>query len=335
VSKFQKIDIVLPNRIGDSIMILPALVCLKQLNEKHGTNYQIRMISTNPMTEIYKELNIFPVRKMGLLLKLKSLLFQSDKAFFLESSSKNMFFRAKKTYGIVNPFKKYLKYDVDIPFIAVDRTEEFIDKDLISFMRDKYGLSTLPISFMGILPHLGFSTEQIIETFDFNKNSLKFPENFSKTVDPKINGKYFVFCMEAAYGKKQDNDRRWGGDNYLKMAENVYQKYGVKSVFIGIDNNPELPDKDYLIDLRKKVSLLQLAKICVNSLGYIGNDTGPLHLANLAQKPSFGIYMRKTTIKNYSPIFPHLNTVIFNPENCEKINFEFEKFLNANIPTAS
>lgn len=41
--KKEKIDIILPAKIGDAILSLPMLICLDQLNKKYNSNYEIKV----------------------------------------------------------------------------------------------------------------------------------------------------------------------------------------------------------------------------------------------------------------------------------------------------
>ena len=95
------------------------------------------------------------------------------------------------------------------------------------------------------------------------------------------------------------------------MLRNIYEKYGLKSAFIGIDDSRSLPNTDYIYDFRKKLIFTQTTQLMKHSMAYIGNDTGPMHLANLIKKPTLGIYSRETSMTTtYYPIFNNLNTQV-------------------------
>ena len=60
--KTEKIDIILPSRIGDCILSLPSLLCLKQVAEKFPEKkLKITIFSTSKLTEIIQKLNLFEV----------------------------------------------------------------------------------------------------------------------------------------------------------------------------------------------------------------------------------------------------------------------------------
>jgi len=307
-NKTQKIDIILPSRIGDCVLNFPALLCLKQLTDKFPEkNFEITIFSTSKLTEIIKKLDLFEIKQFSNIQKVRTLISPSDKAIFLHTCMDNHGFFAQNTYGI-NITGKKIHYQNDMPYLYVDQTQEYLPEKLFNTLKEKFNFSTITISFFGMLLEIGFSVDEIIETFEFNENSLDIE---TRLIDwkPEIQN-YVVTCMEAAYGSKGDTDRRFEPESYFAIAKNVYEKFGLKSVFIGIDEKINLPNEDYIYDFRKKINFLQLAQLMKYSKCYIGNDTGPLHLANLIKKPSIGIYSRETAMKNYHPVFNYLNTPI-------------------------
>ncbi|MEI8390329.1 MAG: glycosyltransferase family 9 protein [bacterium] len=306
-NKSETIDIILPSRIGDCLLGLPALLCLKQLVEKFPEKkLKITVFSTSVLTEILKKLNLFEIKQFSNIQKLRTIFNPSNKAIFLHTTMDNHCFFAKKTYGI-NITGKKISYQNDMPYLYVDQTHKYIPESLFKHLKDNLDFSTCTISFFGMLLEIGFSPEEIIETFNFNEDSLDFEEEITNW-KPEIQN-YVVICMEAAYGSKGDADRRFKEESYFEVSKYIYDKFGLKSAFIGIDNIISLPEINYIYDFRKKLDFLQLAQLMKDSEGYLGNDTGPLHLANLMKKYSLGIYSRETAMKiNYYPIFNNLNS---------------------------
>ena len=314
----KNIDIILPWRIGDALLNIPMLVCLKQLNEQTNSNYRIRILTQPFLSKLFKATDIFDCKPLSLARRAISHFNPSDKAFFVETTSKNFGYYAKKTYGLSNPCKKRLKFDVEMPFLNLDNLNENLPSKLVSFLRDEKKLSLYTVSLFGVCLELGYSVDQIIETFDFKLDSVSL-EKFSKPVKAVCQDKYVVFCMEAAYGRKGDAFRRWDENNFFEIAHRCNKDLSLKSVFVGLDTSVKLPDKDYLIDKRKKLNLFQLAQLLKLSECYIGNDTGPLHIANLVQKRSIGVYFREKSLTDFSPLFPELNVQIFKPEGPEDV----------------
>lgn len=327
MKKRETVDIILPSRIGDCVMTIPAIICLKQLTDKFPDRLlDVGIFSANQLTEVIKALDLFEVRQFGLFSKIKSIINPSDKAVFLHTTTKNYGFRAKKTYGI-NIKCKRIKYDTDMPYLYVVETRNYMSEKLFDYLKEKYDFSTLTVSFFGICTELGFSCEEIIENFDFNQNSVDLKKELTDRKTGLESKDYFVFCMEAAYGSKNDTDRRWKENNYFETAERIYNEHKIEAVFIGIENSVKLPNKPYMHDFRKKLSLEETCLLFKRSKGYIGNDTGPLHIANLMKKPSIGIYFREASLKDYTPIFKNLNHPLFKPDNINIVSDEVRKIL--------
>jgi ADP-heptose:LPS heptosyltransferase len=170
--------------------------------------------------------------------------------------------------------------------------------------------------------------EQVRQAFHFGLSELTFSDEFFDW-KPAVDSKYLVFCMEAASGsRKRNSDRRWKEECFLELAEVTHEKYGLDAAFIGINDLPKLPDKPYLLDFRGKLSLKQTAQLLHYSCGYLGNDTGPLHLSNLMKKNSIGIYMREVAILNYGPLFPQLTIKFLKPERADDIYSALEKLVS-------
>jgi len=309
----KKIDIILPWRIGDAI---------KQLNEKYNDNNKIRIVTQPFLTKLYAPLEIFECKSLTIGRRLISHLKPADVVFFTETINSNWGYTAKTKYGLTNSFKKIIKFDYEMPFMNIQKFKDFLPAELISFLLDKCHLSLYSITLFGILLELGYSAEQIIDTFKIDFDSLTL-NNFKGFLLPVMNEKYVVFCMEAAYGRKGDAFRRWNENNYIEIANKCFEDFEIKSVFIGINQDFKLPDKPNFIDLRKQLDLFKLAQVIKSSVYYIGNDTAPLHIANIMQKHSMGVYFREESLTDFSPIFPELNTQIFCPKTLEKV---YEKF---------
>jgi len=306
--KSEKLDIVLPSRIGDCILSFPSMLCLKQLQQKiPSKNYDITLYSTNKLTDIIDALGLFPVQQFSNKRKLATLFNRPHHAAFLEPSSRNIGYMAKKTYGIEVEGKN-IKYSVNMQYLHVEKAANILPAEFYDKLNIDYKFSRSTVSYFGLLLELGYSEDEILSCFDFSLNSLNFVKEITDWL-PNLEN-YVVFCMEAAYGRKIDNDRRYKEEMYFDISDRIYEKYGFKSAYIGIDTNTSLPDKPNYADFRKQIDFSQIAKLMQLSKGYIGNDTGPLHLANLVKSKSIGIYARERTMDTYHPVFNDINTMI-------------------------
>ncbi len=328
----KSIYFVLPNRIGDAILSLPAILCFKQLNDLADLQVkrEITIFPPDNLFEIIWSLKICKTLNLEEIIKVHSWFKPLEEVFALDTSSRSFGIRAKQIHGEKIKQKWSTQfYTKDLKYLDLAHTTELLDTELINFLTQEKKLSLASIRYFGCILDLGYKVEQIKEVFAFDLNSLSFPIDGFNGWEPNLaKNNYVVFCMEAAYGRKQEAKRRWNEENYFKLAEYIYEKHGLLSIFIGLDKKPLIPNSaKYIIDQRNKLTTVQLAQLMLYSKGYIGNDTGPLHLANLLKKPSVCIYL-STSPNNYGPIFPQLNFPIIQPENIEQTFETIEKFCN-------
>jgi ADP-heptose:LPS heptosyltransferase len=314
------VDIILQPRLGDAILSLPAILCIQQLNKNYKADLDVKIVSNfSGLAEVLQAFDIGESIEMSPFQKIKTWVCRSQKAFFLAPTTKNWGYKAKETYGLFNPFRKHVKYDNEINYISFQMINQLFPSVLINFLKENYGFSTVTTSIFGVCLDLGFSADQIIDTFKFNTDIFTVKKELTDWMPPLKENNYVVFCMEAASSRVVDADRRWDEGNYLKIAEKLYNEYGFESAFIGLDDKFLIPDSPYIVDFRKKLSMVKLAQLLRFSKGYIGNDTGPLHLCNLMQKPSIGVYFREPSTTDFTPVFPHLNKIILKPANIEEV----------------
>lgn len=298
-------------------MALPAILCLKQLREKFAPGHlEYELITNLPLTEILQALNLFKARRMTLCAKMLSWLSPADQTFFLTTTSGNFGFRSRQSHGLRLLNKKHIRYSVNMPYM---NDLSHLPRDLILSLKTEFQFTNAAIRYFGICLDMGYTVEQIRQTFRFDAESLAVNDDFFAW-KPPITAKYLVFCMEAASGRKRYNaDRRWNEEYFFDLAEKAYKEFGMHAAFIGINNLPELPKNPYFVDFRGKLSLGQTAKLLRHSCGYVGNDTGPSHLANLLKKKSITIYMREEALRDYGPLFPHLMTKFLKPPTPEVV----------------
>jgi ADP-heptose:LPS heptosyltransferase len=310
----MRVEILLRNRIGDTIMGLPAVLCLKQLQQAYGPqDMQVMLYVIPAMLETVKALKLYDCQTVTGLYRFQSWFKPADHTFILYPHSRNVFLNSKKSYGLVSPAKGYLRYDQEMPYLYVEHYDAHLPKALVTFLKETYGFSGGLIRYFGICLELGYTVDQVLETFAFDQDSLRLDGCLSKPNLP-VSGDYLVFCMEAGYDSKRDIERRWSESHYFDLAKRAYETQGLKSVFIGLKQTPPVPAEPYCIDLRQERPLMEIAGLLRHTKGYIGNDTGFLHYANLLQVPALCIYS-KTDPETYGPLFPQLNTAVRFPDS--------------------
>lgn len=303
----ERVAIVLPNKLGDAILSLPLILCLRKLAATYGSpDTVIEVFTYSSLKKVFDAVGVTGVMQMNLAARLKSWLQPPHKAFFLVASSKNFGFRSRCSYGRYQQNKWLVRYDHELECIGGEALPHHLDQ----FLTTECRLPRYSVQQFGVVLKLGYSIEQVIATFTFSRLSL--PVNQSQLVDRQtVAAPYLVFCMEVAGGKGRRNDhRRWAIEHYFALAKHIRERHGYRIVFIGITANPPIPEGEGLLDLRGTLSLWQLFTLMTDAVGYVGNDTGPLHMANLMGIPTVGIY---SSDDFHAPLFGELNTVVMRP----------------------
>lgn len=318
--KSERVALILPNRVGDAILALPVLLCLRDLARGAGGARTVEAFTSAPLIDVFRSVGVEGVYPFDLPAKLKSLLDPPDRAFFLTASSKNFGFRSRTSYGLNQKNKPLVRYTHDLPFLRGIP----VDPQMTAYLARECRLPAYSIEMFGIMEHLGYGVEDIRSAFSFSRDRLKI-DRTSFDAAPDFAGEYLVCCMEAAYGKVRNNaDRRWDTDNYLNLATWLADRHGCRVVFIGLDRQPQIPTDERFVDMRGKLNLFQLFQMMAGAVGYLGNDTGPLHLANLAGIPSVGVYSRADY---HAPLFGALNRVVMNPSTPEELKPALDRML--------
>lgn len=321
----ERVAVVLPNKVGDAILSLPLVLCLRRLAAVFGPPGQkVEPVTYSPLVEVFGAVGVNGVTQMGLGTKLRSWLSPPDKAFFLIATSKNFGFHARSTYGLHQRNKPLVRYDHDLKCLS----GEPLPADLERYLTTECRLPPYCVQQFGVVLELGYSAEQVLSTFSFSRQSL--PVDRSRlAVEQPVASPYLVCCMEAASGRGRHNEqRRWVAKHHLTLANQIRERHGYRIVFIGLAADPPIPEQDGFLDLRGRLSLWQLFQLMAGAVGYVGNDTGPLHLANLAGIPSVGIYSSEDNL-THAPLFGDSNSVVMRPAGPDDVYPAAERMLLA------
>lgn len=89
--------------------------------------------------------------------------------------------------------------------------------------------------------------------------------------------------------------RRWPSARFKELIEHLYTDFGLSTVLIGGNEEKELTARlaagsPAILDAAGLLSLPELMNVLRRSVLFIGNDSGPSHLAALAGTPSLVLY---------------------------------------------
>ena len=95
--------------------------------------------------------------------------------------------------------------------------------------------------------------------------------------------KYAVIAFRAV-----GESRRWGTENYTALSRQLAERHHLKVVLVGSEADRRIGDQmvgdaggagGTVVNLAGKTSLRELAAVCSRAVLFVGNDSGPAHLA--------------------------------------------------------
>jgi ADP-heptose:LPS heptosyltransferase len=122
--------------------------------------------------------------------------------------------------------------------------------------------------------------------------------------------------------------RRWNPDNYAQLIQKIWQKFQIKTIIIGSPQEAGLAEKIATaskiaqpIVAAGKFTLRQLAALLSHSTLFIGNETGPVHIAIAMQTPTICI-LGGGHFGRYLPYGnPALHRIVYHKMDCFNCNW--------------
>ena len=113
--------------------------------------------------------------------------------------------------------------------------------------------------------------------------------------------------------------KHWASEKYAALANKIFLRYNAMFIFIGnyaeqrfIHEICELLDCPF-IDLSGKISIKQMVSVIKSSSLFIGNDSGPMHIAIAMRTPS--VIIGHTKPSNYTA-YSDRKCVVIHPPEC-------------------
>ena len=155
-----------------------------------------------------------------------------------------------------------------------------------------------------VLRIIGIKNLKSIRPFiPLNEKDLEDGRKF--LIDHKLEiDKFCVIAPEAS-----SIEREWGRDRFVSLAEALYEKENVKSVFVGQNkdfqkNIPSIID-GFNFSLPMVCAIISMAKF------FVGNDSGLCHVAASFDIPVLTINFKKDTISHeVRPLSPYASQII-------------------------
>lgn len=256
----EQIAVVLLHRLGDSVFTLPAI---KQLLKHYPKNLTlICFIETSPIYKIaLKTINFIEL--------------DSDDFYFSRRIANG---KARKKLRELNPS---IIYDLTGTSASASLIFNCPSKEIIGLNEPYYKSIYTGYVRVRTEPHI---TENYLDVV-----RMIFPEDSDSDIksNPDYSGDYILIHPFAGVGSKE-----WSLFKYIDLAESLNKVSKCIIVAqpnkISIDVKEEIRNKN--IDLVVTESTIELIDIIKDCFLFIGNDSGPVHIANLLGKPTYTIY---------------------------------------------
>ena len=109
--------------------------------------------------------------------------------------------------------------------------------------------------------------------------------------------------------------RRWGTVNYAALASRIVREYGFKVILVGSGADKDEGEKliemvahEHAINIAGKTSLRELSAIFSRAVLFVGNDSGPAHLAAAVGIPLV-VISGADDPRETSPLSPYLQRI--------------------------
>jgi len=130
-------------------------------------------------------------------------------------------------------------------------------------------------------------------------------------------GDYAVIAFRAVA-----ESRRWGTDNYTELIKTIISRYNLKVILIGASEDKVEGDKISaatgaidVLNLAGKTSLRETAAILSHARFFVGNDSGPAHLAAAVGIPLV-VLSGADDPRSTSPVTPRKKLVYLDHLDC-------------------
>lgn len=302
---YNKILIIQLWGIGETILTLPAVEALR----KKFPNAEINILVTSRNKDV-----IFGNKNINRIFLLKLNPFSILKFILLNI----------KKYDLVIDMEEYLNISAIASFFVGERTIGYSHNHRAKLYTEKVRYNDRQ--------HAAETFLDLVRALNITYNISKFPKinssnNDKKVIDNflrknKIKNNDFIICV-APGAAESAKSRIWPYDKYAEICDEIVAKYDAKIIFVGTINEAELIE-NIQKNLYNKIKTINAAGIItLNQLFYliskcnlfIGNDSGPMHIAAVQGVKTLGLFGPNLPIR-FGP-YGKGNIGLYKGYNCE------------------
>ncbi|ELV05173.1 RfaF, ADP-heptose:LPS heptosyltransferase [Brachyspira hampsonii 30599] len=191
--------------------------------------------------------------------------------------------------------------------------------------------------YVNLLKAIGINEQRPSIKLKIREDVLNKARDYLKTVNPE-NKKIFAYGI----GATNSIGKIWREEYFAEVANYLSNKYDALTLFITTPNEKEISDKISAMLLKEPIipymSLDMITGILSLCNGFIGNDSGAMHLASIVGIPTLGLYFATPAYQNF-PIGINSHIIEKKPDNpacvcggkkCKLETFECREIIKPN-----
>ena len=152
--------------------------------------------------------------------------------------------------------------------------------------------------YVNLLKSIGINEQRPSIKLNIKEDILNNAKDYLKTVNPE-NKKIFAYGI----GATNSIGKIWKEEYFAEVANYLANKYDALTLFVTTPNEKEISDKISAMLLKEPIipymSLDMIAAILSLCNGFIGNDSGAMHIASIVGIPTLALYFATPAGLNY------------------------------------
>lgn len=311
MNNIKNILIHAPNWLGDIIMSIPAMTLIR---EKYKES-KITILIKSSMSKLFFESDI-----VDDIIELKRFLHLRKYGFNMAILFPNSFISALRVFG--HGIKKRVGYSGDF--------RDFMLTDIA----DRKSVRWIHTSdyYVNMLKIIGIDSNSPKVTLHIGDTAKNIAFGYLKNVNP-YGKKIFAYGI----GATNSLGKIWDESYFASVANSLSRKYDALTLFVTTPNEKDIADRISLMLDRKPIvpyfGLDVISAILSLCDGFIGNDSGAMHLAYAVGIPTLALYFATPSYQN-SPrgersdfIEKKIECAFCGGRKCDKTTFECRKVI--------
>jgi len=302
---YKKILVIQLWGIGETILVLPSIEGLRKKYPKA----EIEVLATSRNRDVFfhnKNIDKIIILKINpfsilnfILRKMNKYDLVIDMEEYLNVSAVISFFAGRQRIGYAHDSRSKL-YTNQVRYNDKQHAAQTF-LDLVRKVNVKYGANKLP-------------------KLNYSKSDINVVNRF--LINNGIKSNDFLVCV-APGAAESAKSRMWPYDRYAELCDEIIAKYNSKIIFIGIPEENDLvksiqekmENQGKIVNVAGQINLNQLFYLMTKCKLFVGNDSGPMHVAAAQGIKTLGLFGPNLPVR-FGP-YGKGNIGLYKGYNCE------------------